>query len=124
MALPRLFVGNQGEDVSSDVTGEFTGSLHGGGRIRILNNRDVRVCQTATGQYSQEEPHCLSDMHSLLLVGPIQSISTAEGFFDMNTVVAGILLLTAFALTLDWAVGIAERRLMVWQPRPSETERT
>jgi len=51
-------------------------------------------------------------------------IHQAEGFFDMNTVVAGILLLTAFALTLDWAVGLAERRLMVWQPRASDTERT
>jgi NitT/TauT family transport system permease protein len=50
-------------------------------------------------------------------------IHQAEGFFDMNTVVAGILLLTAFALLLDWTVGIAERRLMVWQPRSGETER-
>ena len=50
-------------------------------------------------------------------------IHQAEGFFDMNTVVAGIVLLTIFALVLDWAVGIAERRLMVWQPRSSETER-
>src|SRR5580765_2945142 len=51
-------------------------------------------------------------------------IHQAEGFFDMNTVVAGILLLTAFALLLDWAVGVIERRLMVWQPRTVETERT
>src|SRR5260221_445948 len=51
-------------------------------------------------------------------------IHQAEGFFDMNTVVAGILLLTAFALILDWVVGIAEKRLMVWQPRSSEIERT
>jgi NitT/TauT family transport system permease protein len=51
-------------------------------------------------------------------------IHQAEGFFDMNTVVAGIVLLTAFALLLDWAVGLAERRLMVWQPRSIETERT
>jgi NitT/TauT family transport system permease protein len=50
-------------------------------------------------------------------------IHQAEGFFDMNTVVAGILLLTAFALVLDWAVGLAEKRLMVWQPRSGETER-
>jgi NitT/TauT family transport system permease protein len=50
-------------------------------------------------------------------------IHQAEGYFDMNTVVAGILLLTAFALTLDWAVGLAEKRLMVWQPRSGETER-
>ncbi len=51
-------------------------------------------------------------------------IHQAEGFFDMNTVVAGILLLTAFALLLDWVVGVAEKRLMVWQPRSVETERT
>ncbi len=50
-------------------------------------------------------------------------IHQAEGFFDMNTVVAGIVLLTIFALVLDWAVGMAEKRLMVWQPRSSETER-
>jgi len=50
-------------------------------------------------------------------------IHQAEGFFDMNTVVAGILLLTAFALVLDWAVSVVEKRLMVWQPRSGETER-
>ena len=50
-------------------------------------------------------------------------IHQAEGFFDMNTVVAGIVLLAIFALVLDWAVGIAEKRLMVWQPRSGETER-
>jgi NitT/TauT family transport system permease protein len=51
-------------------------------------------------------------------------IHQAEGFFDMNTVVAGIVLLTAFALLLDGVVGVAEKRLMVWQPRSVETERT
>src|SRR5258705_1302199 len=51
-------------------------------------------------------------------------IHQADGFFDMNTVVAGIVLLTALALPLDWVVGIAEKRLMVWQPRTSDTERT
>jgi NitT/TauT family transport system permease protein len=50
-------------------------------------------------------------------------ILQAEGVFDINTVFAGILLLTAFALVLDWVVGLAERRLMVWQPRAGETER-
>ena len=50
-------------------------------------------------------------------------ILQAEGTFDINTVFAGIVLLTAFALALDWVVGIAERRLMVWQPRAGETER-
>jgi NitT/TauT family transport system permease protein len=43
-------------------------------------------------------------------------IHQAEGVFDINTVFAGIILLTAFALVLDWAVGWIEERLMVWQP--------
>jgi NitT/TauT family transport system permease protein len=51
-------------------------------------------------------------------------IHQAEGVFDVNTVFAGILLLTVFALILDWIVGMAETRLMVWQPRGGETERT
>jgi NitT/TauT family transport system permease protein len=50
-------------------------------------------------------------------------ILQAEGTFDINTVFAGILVLTAFALLLDWIVTIIERRLMVWQPRSGETER-
>lgn len=50
-------------------------------------------------------------------------IHQAEGVFDINSVFAGILLLTAFALILDWLVGRAERRLMVWQPRGGETEK-
>jgi sulfonate transport system permease protein len=50
-------------------------------------------------------------------------ILEAEGVFDINTVFAGILVLTAFALILDWLVTVAETRLMVWQPRGGETER-
>jgi len=50
-------------------------------------------------------------------------ILQAEGSFDINTVMAGILVLTAFALVLDAAVGRLERRLMKWQPRAGETER-
>ncbi|MFN3564753.1 MAG: ABC transporter permease [Burkholderiaceae bacterium] len=50
-------------------------------------------------------------------------ILQAEGTFDINTVMAGILVLTAFALVLDWVVGSVERRLMKWQPRAGETER-
>ncbi len=50
-------------------------------------------------------------------------ILQAEGTFDINTVFAGILVLTAFALALDAAVGAVERRLMTWQPRASETEK-
>jgi NitT/TauT family transport system permease protein len=49
-------------------------------------------------------------------------IQQAEGAFDINTVFAGILVLTAFALVLDFAVGEAEKRLLVWRPAQSETE--
>jgi NitT/TauT family transport system permease protein len=50
-------------------------------------------------------------------------ILQAEGTFDINTVMAGILVLTAFALALDAAVGRIEKRLMKWQPRSGETEK-
>ena len=50
-------------------------------------------------------------------------IHQAEGVFDINTVMAGIVVLTGFALTLDAAVSRTERRLMRWQPRASDTER-
>jgi len=50
-------------------------------------------------------------------------ILQAEGTFDINTVFAGIVVLTAFALVLDWMVTLAEERLMVWQPRSGGTER-
>ena len=50
-------------------------------------------------------------------------ILQAEGSFDINTVMAGILVLTAFALALDAAVGRIEKRLMKWQPQAGETER-
>ncbi len=50
-------------------------------------------------------------------------ILQAEGSFDINTVMAGILVLTAFALLLDAAVGVIERRLMKWQPKAGETEK-
>ena len=50
-------------------------------------------------------------------------ILQAEGSFDINTVMAGILVLTAFALVLDEAVGRIEKHLMKWQPRSGETEK-
>ena len=50
-------------------------------------------------------------------------IHQAEGVFDINTVMAGILVLTGFALALDGAVGRIERRLMTWRPVGGETER-
>lgn len=50
-------------------------------------------------------------------------ILQAEGQFDINTVMAGILVLTAFALVLDAMVGRIEKRLMKWQPKAGETEK-
>jgi NitT/TauT family transport system permease protein len=50
-------------------------------------------------------------------------ILQAEGSFDINTVMAGILVLTVFALMLDAAVGKLEKRLMKWQPKTGETEK-
>jgi len=37
--------------------------------------------------------------------------------FDINTVLAGVLMLTACALALDRIVTVAERRLLRWRPR-------
>ena len=50
-------------------------------------------------------------------------ILQAEGSFDINTVMAGILVLTMFALILDALVGRVERSLMKWQPQAGESER-
>ena len=49
-------------------------------------------------------------------------ILQAEGVFDINTVIAGILVLTMFALLLDFAVTKIEARLLVWRPGTAETE--
>lgn len=49
-------------------------------------------------------------------------ILQAEGVFDINTVVAGVLVLTACALVLDGLVGFIEKKLMKWQPKSGETE--
>ena len=50
-------------------------------------------------------------------------ILQAEGSFDINTVFAGIIVLTVFALVLDSLVSVVEKRLMKWQPRSGETEK-
>src|SRR5579862_9848868 len=49
-------------------------------------------------------------------------ILQAEGSFDINTVFAGIVVLTIFALLLDYLVTRIEARLLVWRPRTAETE--
>ena len=48
-------------------------------------------------------------------------ILQAEGVFDINTVIAGIMVLTLFALLLDGAVTWIEARLLVWRPKTAET---
>ena len=50
-------------------------------------------------------------------------ILQAEGSSDINTVMAGKIVLTAFALVLDSLVGRVEAHLMKWQPRAGETEK-
>ena len=51
-------------------------------------------------------------------------ILQAEGTLDVNTVFAGIVVLTVFALLLDGVVSLVERRLLVWQPGPGESGKT
>ena len=43
-------------------------------------------------------------------------ILQAEGVFDINTVLAGVVVLTGCALVLDRIVSLAERRLLRWRP--------
>lgn len=43
-------------------------------------------------------------------------ILQAESVFDIDSVLAGIALLTVFALVLDYAVTLVERRLLRWHP--------
>lgn len=50
-------------------------------------------------------------------------ILQAESTFDINTVMAGILVLTAFALVLDWMVSLAELHFMKWQPKGGRSEK-
>ena len=51
-------------------------------------------------------------------------IRSAERRFDIYTVMAGIRVLTAFALALEEMIGPIEKRLMVWQPRAGGTEKS
>ena len=50
-------------------------------------------------------------------------ILQAEGTLDVNTVYAGIVVLTVFALVLDGIVSVAEGRLMKWRPTAGETQK-
>ena len=50
-------------------------------------------------------------------------ILQAEGTLDVNTVFAGIVVLTIFALVLDGMVTLVEDRLLAWRPKAGETEK-
>ena len=43
-------------------------------------------------------------------------IQQAEGVFDVTGVFAGMVVLAAFVLVIDWLVTLVERRLLVWRP--------
>jgi len=47
-------------------------------------------------------------------------IQQAEGVFDVAGVFAGMIVLAAFVLVIDWLVTLAERRLLVWRPTAAE----
>jgi len=48
-------------------------------------------------------------------------IQQAEGVFDVAGVFAGMLVLAAFVLGIDFLVTLVERRLLVWRPVAAET---
>jgi NitT/TauT family transport system permease protein len=50
-------------------------------------------------------------------------IQQAEGVFDVGGVFAGMFVLAAFVLLIDWAVTLVERRLLVWRPEISKSGR-
>ena len=50
-------------------------------------------------------------------------ILQAEGTLDVNTVFAGIIVLTGGALVMDSLLAVIEKRLMKWQPKSGETEK-
>jgi NitT/TauT family transport system permease protein len=43
-------------------------------------------------------------------------IQQAEGLFDVAGVFAGMFVLAAFVIVIDWIVTLVERRLLVWRP--------
>jgi NitT/TauT family transport system permease protein len=50
-------------------------------------------------------------------------IQQAEGVFDVAGVFAGMFVLAAFVLLIDWLVTLVERRLLVWRPEFSRSGR-
>src|SRR5438552_710003 len=48
-------------------------------------------------------------------------IQQAEGVFDVAGVFAGMFVLAAFVIMIDWLVTLVENRLLVWRPVAAET---
>ena len=48
-------------------------------------------------------------------------IQQAEGVFDVAGVFAGMFVLAAFVIMIDWLVTLVEKRLLVWRPVAAET---
>jgi NitT/TauT family transport system permease protein len=48
-------------------------------------------------------------------------IQQAEGLFDVAGVFAGMFVLAAFVIVIDWIVTIVERSLLVWRPVAADT---
>jgi sulfonate transport system permease protein len=48
-------------------------------------------------------------------------IQQAEGLFDVAGVFAGMFVLAAFVIVIDWVVTLIERRLLVWRPVAADT---
>ncbi len=80
------------------------------------------ICGCCTSELRSPSSHASICSHAHI-AGVGYLILQAEGSFDINTVMAGILVLTAFALALDGLVGRIERRLMTWQPKAGESEK-
>ena len=49
-------------------------------------------------------------------------IQQAEGTFDVTGVFAGMVILAAFVLFIDWLVTLVERRLIVWKPPAASSQ--
>jgi NitT/TauT family transport system permease protein len=49
-------------------------------------------------------------------------IQQAEGTFDVTGVFAGMVILAAFVLAIDWCVTLVERRLLVWKPPAASSQ--
>ena len=61
------------------------------------------------------------DIGVLLAAGLGYLIQQAEGIFDVAGVFAGMFVLSAFVILIDYGVTLVERRLLVWRPAAAES---